>query len=178
MRSLLRRLLGRLAGVASVPDGFAGDLASDEHVLAVARTADGGVLLASRLGLWFPEGRRVGWHLVSKVSWNSGSLSVIEAEEVDSAGEAVLLRDLPPRRFRLVEPGRVPQVLRERVDGSIKSRDHRELPGGGMWVVQRKVPGRDGIALQVRADPGTDAAAVRRVAAEVAERVRQARESR
>src|SRR5699024_3893659 len=105
------------------------------------------------------------------------SLSVVEAEEVGSAGEAVLLRDLPARRFRLAEPGRIPQVLRERVDGSIKSRDHRELPGGGVWVVQRKVAGRDGILLQVRADPGTDGDAVRRVAAEVAERVRRAREA-
>ena len=178
MRSLLRRLLGRLAGAPPVPDGFAGELAADEHVLAVARTADGGVLLASRLGLWWPEGRRVGWHLVSKVAWNSGSLSVTEAEEAGSAGGAVLLRDLPARRFRLAEPGRAPQVLRERVDSSIKSRDHRELPGGGMWVVQRKVAGRDGIELQVRADPGTDEAVVRRAAAEVAERVRQAREVR
>ncbi|MBE9374590.1 hypothetical protein IQ251_09025 [Saccharopolyspora sp. HNM0983] len=173
----LRRLVRRLSG-GGVPDGFAGELAADEHVLASARTADGGVLLASRLGVWLPEGRRVGWHLLSKVSWNSGSLSVIEAEEVDAAGEAVLLRDLPARRFRLAEPGRIPQVLRERVDGSIRSRDHRELPGGGVWVVQRKVPGRDGVLLQVRPDPGTDEAAVRRVAAEVADRVRRAREAR
>lgn len=177
MRSLLRGLLGRLAGVPQVPADFAGELVADEHVLALARTADGGPLLASRLGLWLPEGRRVGWHLLSKVSWNAGSLSVVEAEQVESAGEAVLLRDLPARRFRLAEPGRLPQVLRERVDGSIKSRDHRELPGGGVWVVQRKVAGQDGIQLQVRADPGTDGAAVRRVAAEVAERVRQVRET-
>ena len=52
--------------------------------------------------------------------------------------------------------------------GSIKSRHHRDLPGGGAWFVQRAVAGRDGVVLQVRADPGTDADAVRRVAAGVA----------
>jgi hypothetical protein len=62
--------------------------------------------------------------------------------------------------------------VHRRVTGSIRSTQHRELPGGGAWFVQRKVPGRDGIVLQVRADPGTDADTVRRLAAEVALRIR------
>jgi hypothetical protein len=33
--------------------------------------------------------------------------------------------------------------------------------------VQRKVPGRDGIVLQVRPDPGTDPALVRQLVADV-----------
>jgi hypothetical protein len=79
----------------------------------------------------------------------------------------VLLADLPPRRLRLVEPGRVPETVHTRVEGSIRSRHHRDLPGGGAWFVQRKVPGRDGIVLQVRPDPGTDVAVVRQVVADV-----------
>jgi hypothetical protein len=55
-----------------------------------------------------------------------------------------------------------------RVEGTIRSRHHRSLPGGGAWFVQRRVPGRDGVLLQVRADPGTDEAAVRQVAGTVA----------
>jgi hypothetical protein len=66
----------------------------------------------------------------------------------------------------------VPETVHRRVTGSIKTRHHRDLPGGGAWFVQRTVAGRDGILLQVRADPGTDAAAVRRVAGEVARRLR------
>jgi hypothetical protein len=54
------------------------------------------------------------------------------------------------------------------VEGSIKSRHRRELPGGGAWFVQRKISGRDGTVLQVRPDPGTDEAVVRQVAGDVA----------
>ena len=80
----------------------------------------------------------------------------------------MLIADLPPRRLRLAEPGKVPEMVHPRVEGSIKSRHHRELPGGGAWFVQRKVAGRDGVQLQVRPDPGTDEQAVRRVAGQVA----------
>ena len=31
-------------------------------------------------------------------------------------------------------------------------------PGGGAWVVLRRVPGQDGITRQVRLDPGVDPA--------------------
>jgi hypothetical protein len=54
-----------------------------------------------------------------------------------------------------------------RVEGSIRSRHHRDLPGGGAWFVQRKVPGRDGTVLQARPDAGTDPALVAQVAADV-----------
>jgi hypothetical protein len=53
------------------------------------------------------------------------------------------------------------------VEGSIRSRHHRDLPGGGAWFVQRKVAGRDGVVLQVRPDAGTDPAVVRQVVADV-----------
>ncbi|MFL6145516.1 MAG: hypothetical protein ACJ72N_27110 [Labedaea sp.] len=166
----LRRLLG-----PGVPPGYA-DLAPEENVLAVAEVRDGGHLMATSLGLWLPSGagaRRVGWHLISKATWAGGTLSVIEAAESGSAGDAVLIADQPTRRFGLARPGALPRVVHARITGSIRSRHHRELPGGGAWFVQRKVPGADGIVLQVRADPGTDDATVRRLAAEVAARLRQ-----
>jgi hypothetical protein len=95
-------------------------------------------------------------------------LAVVEATEVGEIDGAVLLTDRPPRRFRLVDPGKLPETVHARVEGSIRSRHHRDLPGGGAWFVQRKVPGRDGTVLQVRPDPGTDPAAVAQVAADVA----------
>lgn len=174
MISWLRRFVARLGGTAELPDDFSGALDTDEHVLAAARSAEG-PLVATHLGLWLPEGRRVGWHLVSKATWSGGALTLVEAEEAGTAGDAVLLRDLPPRAFRLTEPGRLPDVLHERVTRSIRTRHHRDLPGGGAWFVQRKVPGRDGIVLQVRADRDADESAVAAAAAEVADRLRRAK---
>jgi hypothetical protein len=172
VRDVLRRLLGGEA----LPDGFTGRLEADERVLATASTADGAHLVVTSWGMWLPpvtssggDGtRRIGWHLVSRAAWKNGSLAVVEATEVGEIDGAVLLTDRPPRRFRLVDPGKLPETVHARVEGSIRSRHHRDLPGGGAWFVQRKVPGRDGTVLQVRPDPGTDPAAVAQVAADVA----------
>lgn len=174
LRSAVRKLLGR----DDLPETFTGTLDADELVLASARVTDASHLVATSLGLWVPapDGeRRVGWHLVSKAVWQNGAIVLVEAQEREVLGGAVLIADLPPRRLRLAEPGHVPEVVLERVTGSIRSRHHRELPAaagaegpGGAWFVQRKVPGRDGIVLQVRPDPGTDEAALRQVAADVA----------
>jgi hypothetical protein len=165
--------LSKLAGRDGLPDGFAGTLEPDERVLAVASlTTPGRHLVATSLGLWLPTddhaARRVGWHLVSKASWKNSTLVLLEATESEEVDGAVLLTDLHPARYRLADAGRLPEVVHARVEGSIKSRHHRELPGGGAWFVQRKVAGRDGMVLQVRPDPGTDLDAVRRVAGSVA----------
>ncbi|RKT82751.1 hypothetical protein SAMN05421805_104223 [Saccharopolyspora antimicrobica] len=175
MITWLRRLGARLSGTAELPADFAGELAPEEHVLAVARTSDG-ALVATHLGLWLPEGRRIGWHLLSKATWKNGALTLVEAEETGDAGGAVLLRDQPDRRLQLTEPRRLPDVVHERVNKSIRSRHHRDLPGGGAWFVQRKVPGQDGIVLQVRPDRGADEAAVAEFAATVAEQLNRAKE--
>lgn len=169
---MLRRLRRLLADTP--PEGFTGTLAHDEHVLA---TADGeqGVLVATRFGLWLPEpdgARRVGWHLISKATWNRGVLTVVEAEETRRAGEATLITDLPARRFALHHPGRLPTVVRERVDASIRSKHRKELPGGAAWFVQRSVPGSTAPLLQVRPEPGTDEVIVERIARETADQLR------
>ncbi|QFZ17325.1 hypothetical protein [Saccharothrix syringae] len=161
---LFRRLFG-----SGAPEGFTGELEPEEHVLASAAVGTSW-LVATSHGLWLPGPRRVGWHLVSKATWTGGALAVVEAVEDGAAGEAVLLRDLPPQRFPLESPGRVPQVVHERVTGSIRSRHRNEVPGA--WFLQRKVAGRDGVVLQVRPDPGADVAALRDIAASVAEKLR------
>lgn len=174
--SVLRDALRRLLHGDGLPDGFPGRLEPEERVLAMASTADGGHLVVTSWGLWIPEGdavRRVGWHLVSRASWRNDALSLVEADEVEDLGGAVLLADRPARRFRLTEPDRVPEVVHARVEGSFRSRHHRDLPGGGAWFVQRKIAGRDGTVLQVRPDPGTDPALVAALAADVARSLRQ-----
>lgn len=177
--SWTRRLADRFFG-SGAPQGWPGVLAADENVLAVGELRGGGHLVATSLGLWLPGDddssgpRLVGWHLISKASWGNGALVVIEAHETGTAGDAVLLADRAPRRYPLETPGKLPEIVHRRVTGSIRSRHHRELPGGGAWFVQRKVPGRDGILLQVRPDEGADHDAVSKIAAEVAMRIRDA----
>jgi hypothetical protein len=163
-----------LLGGERLPKGFAGRLAAEERVLATGSLGgEGGAVVASTHGLWLPDGRRIGWHVISKATWGGGTLTLVEAEEIGTAGGAVLLRDLPARRLPLGKPGAVPEVVHKRVTGSIKSRHHRRLPSGGAWFVQRRVPGRDGVVLQVRPDPGTDIDTVRQVAAEVVAKLKE-----
>ena len=171
----LRDALRRLLGGDGLPDGFTGHLGPDERVLATAATADGAHLVVTSRGVWLPEGdgaRRLGWHLISKATWKNGALTVVEAIEVEEIAwgkgpVAVLLADRPARRFRLSYPGRLPEAVHARVEGSIRSRHRRDLPGGGAWFVQRKVAGRDGTVLQVRPDPGTDPQVVAQVVGDV-----------
>jgi len=171
----MNRLLQRLLGREAAPAGSVGTLHADEHVLASAALTAGGHLVVTSHGLWFPDGevpRFVGWHLVSKAAWQGGAIVLVEAVEGETLDGVVILADQAPRRLGLAEAGRVPKVVHERVTGSIRSRHHRDLPSadganGGAWFVQRKVAGRDGFVLQVRPDPGTDPAVVRRLAAEV-----------
>lgn len=163
----VRKMLGR----DDLPAGFTGSLEADERVLAGAALAGGGHIVVTSWGLWVPDGethRRIGWHLVSRATWGDGALLLIEADEQEVLGGAVLLADRAPQRLRLAQPGGVPAAVHERVTSSIRTRHHRDLPGGGVWFVQRKVPGRDGFVLQVRPDPGTDPAAVRQLATDVA----------
>lgn len=138
-------------------------LDDDERILARAPVVGGGEVVATTHGLWLPDVGRLGWHLVSRATWDAGALAVVAARETGTIGRAVLLADEPVRRVRLAEPGTVPEIVHRRVEGSIRSRHRRDLPGGGAWFVQRAVPGRDGIVLQVRADPGTDDAAVAKI---------------
>ena len=162
----LRRLLGD-----RTPADFAGSLAPGEDVVDSAPVEGGGHLVVTPLGLWTPDGdgaRRVGWHLIGKATWVDGVFTLTESAETGTAGSAVVLADLPPVRFRLPAPGKVPHHVRLRVDSSVRSRHRQEIGSGGAWFVQRKVPGRDGSVLQVRPDPGTDVTLVEAIAEQVA----------
>jgi hypothetical protein len=152
------RLLRRFAAVPELPADFAGTLEPAERIITTGELSGSGHLVLTQLGMWVPAGveaRRIGWHLVSKAVWDRSALVITEAICTGTVGEAVLLADLPPRRLALAQPGTVPEVVRERVTSSIRSSQRCELPSGGAWFVQRRVPGRDGVVLQVRADPGT-----------------------
>ncbi|HWD05926.1 MAG TPA: hypothetical protein VG674_26120 [Amycolatopsis sp.] len=166
---LLSRLFGR-----GLPDDFPGELDRGEDVIAVAAVEGGGHLVVTGLGLWIPAdggARRVGWHLVGKASWSEGEFVLTESAETGHFGDVVVLTDRAPVRFRLPDPGKVPHQVRLRVDGSVRSRHRQELGSGGAWFVQRKLPGRDGVVIQVRPDPGTDPALVEAIAGDVARKL-------
>ncbi|WP_330270211.1 hypothetical protein OG205_23240 [Lentzea sp. NBC_00516] len=160
---LFRRVFGDGA-----PDGFTGVLERDETVIAHAPVQTGGHLVATSLGLWVPgeSPRRIGWHLISKVKWE-GALRVVEAVEASTEGAVVLLEDLPAQRFALDDPRRVLRAISQRVEGSIRVRERVESPG--VWILQRKIPGRDGVVWQARGDAGVDLADVRSAVAVFAE---------
>ncbi|HEY3261874.1 MAG TPA: hypothetical protein VGJ95_16690 [Pseudonocardiaceae bacterium] len=150
----LRRLLGD-----PPPEGFDGRLGNDERVLGSAPAAGGRHLVVTTLGLWVPDTaaevedagavwyRRIGWHMISKATWNGRVLTVIEADEVGTEHDAVLIADREPRRFTLPEPAKVPELVHARVTRSVL---HSERADGGDLVVRRKVPGRDGVRVQIR----------------------------
>lgn len=159
---LFRRLFG-----SGAPDGFTGTLEPDETVIAFAPVRDGHLVVTS-LGLWVPGPRRIGWHLISKVKWE-GALRVVEATEASTEGPVVLLEDLPAQRFALDDPGRVLRAISQRVEGSIRHRERVESPG--VWILQRKIPGQDGVVWQARGDAGVDLAAVREAVSAFAARL-------
>lgn len=165
-------LADRLLRRPTPPAGSIGELEVGEEVLAVAPVRTGH-LVATRLGVWVPgpggeAPLRVRWELVSKATWDGETLELTVSEETGTAGAAVLLADVLVRSYALTEPGNLPQVVNRRVSGSVRSAHRKELPGGGAWFVQRSVPGRDGVVLQVRVDPGTDVDVVADIAAIVA----------
>jgi hypothetical protein len=167
-----QRLRALLTGREAVPEGFTGRLQPGERVIADAETR-GGVVLATDGGLWVDDDFTF-WHQISKATWAGGSLELVVADDVERwAGDVVLLADRPVRRVRLTEPGKVPEIVHRRVTGSIRSREHHDLPGGGAWFVQRRVGGA--IELQVRPDPGTDPDAVRILAEGLSEKLRTVR---
>lgn len=169
----LRRALGGVLG-ERLPRELSTRLAAEEHVLAWTRVSTGGYLAVTALGLWIPDGggqRRIGWDLISKAVWRADVLTVTEAEVTGQAGGALVLADRAPMRLVLPRPGRIPHLVRQRVEGSIRSRYRKDLPDGGAWFVLRKVPGADGVVLQVRPDPGAEVATLAGMAEEAARKL-------
>jgi hypothetical protein len=149
-------VLSRLWRRERPPPEALGRLDSDERVVSWAALDDGSVVVATQRGLWLPAadgGERVLWHLVDRAVWREGTLTLVTA--VDS-GDGVL-EEQPARSVRLSTPRDLPPTVRARVQGTIGySSHHRLQPAGGVYVVGRRVPGRDGLTWQLVFDAGTD----------------------
>ncbi len=123
------------------------------------------VVVATRLGLWWPTGdvhRMISWSLIDKAVWDEGQLTVIEAEVVDE----LFLIDRPAIALMLTEPRDLPPTVRKRVESSVAQSELLALPGGAGRFVGRRVPGQDGLTWWCRFEPGTPDNAITREAAE------------
>jgi hypothetical protein len=163
MRGLFRR--------RRLPSALRPPLGADERVVAWAHADGDAVVVATNRGLWLPGPRFIGWHEIHKATWAGRSLTVVPAAAAGASEGYVEMRDLEPVSVTLPDPGRVPEQVHTRVTRSVAYTSHHRLPGGGgVRVVARRVPGRDGLHWTVRYDAGTAAAP-----ADVAHLVAQAR---
>ncbi|MEV6923226.1 hypothetical protein AB0M46_01740 [Dactylosporangium sp. NPDC051485] len=143
-----------------LPAGKRPQLGPDERVVAWAVATGDNVVVATNHGLWLPEaGERLGWHEIHKATWSGRQLAVIAAREVPMDGEEyVVMTDLAPLILTLLDPDRVPEQVRVRVNKSIAHTSHHPIEGtrGGVRVVGRRVPGVNGLRWTVRYDEGVD----------------------
>jgi hypothetical protein len=149
-------------------------LRPDEHLLAFAQDVAGSWLAATRYGVWkVPAGAEphlFSWASISKARWQPPILQVTVADVVGELAGADLIVDRPPMNIEMTVAGKLTDIIHNRTLAGIISSVHHEFPGGGGWVVVRRVPGRDGVSVQVRLDAGTDpAAAQQRLAAVVSD---------
>jgi hypothetical protein len=132
-------------------------LEADERVIAWALVTEHAAVVATTLGLFLPgRGERLGWHEIHKAVWSGRQLVVTPATLVEERGEYVVMADATSLSVTLPEPGDLPHVVRTRVTRSVSFSSHQRVPGGGVRVVARRVPGADGVRWAVRYDEGTD----------------------
>jgi hypothetical protein len=136
-----------------------------ERVIAEARTGANTWVAATGTALVRPEGRTA-WADVAHAQWYADE-DVLAVDPVPGAGPAV--------RLHLVDPGRLPETVRERVVASIVLSRRVALPGGGgVRLVARRGGGSDEVVWQRVPDEGTDLAdpAVRAVVDAALDRMR------
>lgn len=113
-------------------------LATGERALARAVSPDGLTVAGTRDALHLGD-RRIPWETVEKADWDAeaGTLTVTE---VGTWGEA-----RPVHRVELSEPGRLLELVRERVTASVVLQRHVPVRGRrGLFVVARRAPRGDG----------------------------------
>lgn len=137
------------------PAEISATLDPDERVLSWADTADGGVVLATPKGVWWPESdgpRRIAWQHIDKAIWRDGLMTIIEADVVDD----VLLVERAPVTSRLTQPRDLPPTIRKRVEANIVRTELATVDGGAVRFVGRRQPGRDGVVWWARLEPETE----------------------
>ena len=130
-------------------------LGPDERIVAWAAAGDDQALVATNRGLWLPSGPHLGWHEIHKAAWSGRELRITPAEVAEDRDAYAVLVDAPVLTFLLLEPGELPDQVRNRVTRSVAYTAHHPLTVGGVRVVGRRVSGRNGLSWAVRYDAGT-----------------------
>jgi hypothetical protein len=148
----------------SAPDLVVGP---GERVLAWCRTVDDGVLAGTRDALYLDvagDMTRIPWEQVEAADWDADT-DLLRVSLVGTWGEQRIEHDL-----ELTEPGRLLELVRERVTASVVLQRHVPLAGRrGVRVIGRRAPrGNAPIEWFYEYDEGVDPGdpAVRTAAAE------------
>ncbi|MCF6379574.1 hypothetical protein L2K70_18340 [Nocardioides KLBMP 9356] len=141
------------------------DVGPREKVLAVTEAADGTVLAGTRDAFYVrtdDDTRRVPWEQVEAADWDRDT-DTFRLSEVGSWGE-----QRPVHVAVLADPGRLLELVRERVTASVVLQRHVALSGRrGLRVIARRAPsGAGGVQWVYEYDEGVDPddPAVRKVA--------------
>jgi hypothetical protein len=131
------------------------DVAPGEKVLASTTSTDGTVLAGTRDAFYVVaagETRRVPWEQVEAADWDRDT-DTFRLSEVGSWGE-----QRPVHMATLDEPGRLLELVRERVTASVVLQRHVALGGRrGLRVIARRAPsGAGGVQWVYEYDEGVD----------------------
>lgn len=117
------------------------DLPRGERVLAVTKDANTGWLVGTRRALYLgdpAEWTRLPWERIDRAGWDR------DAEELEVFEVADFGRVQPRHVRRIEEPGRLLELLHERVTASVVVTRHVPLEGSrGLRVIGRRAPGTD-----------------------------------
>lgn len=130
-------------------------VASGEKVLASAAAADGTVFAGTRDAFYVVadgETRRVPWEQVEAADWDRDT-DTFRLSEVGSWGV-----ERPVHTATLAEPGRLLELVRERVTASVVLQRHVRVKGRrGLRVIARRAPsGAGGVQWVYEYDEGVD----------------------
>ena len=130
-------------------------VARGERVLASATTAEGTVLAGTRDAFYVVtdgDTRRVPWEQVEAAGWDRDT-DTFRLSEVGSWGE-----QRPVHTATLDEPGRLLELVHERVTASVVLQRHVSLGGRrGLRVIARRAPsGAGGVQWVYEYDEGVD----------------------
>lgn len=149
-------------------------VAPGEKVLASAAAGDGSVLAGTRDAFYVAaagkETRRVPWEQVEAADWDRDT-DTFQLSEVGTWGQ-----QRPVHTAVLADPGRLLELVRERVTASVVLQRHVGVSGRrGLRVIARRAPSRAGAVQWVyEYDEGVDPddPAVRTLAREALEAMR------
>ena len=130
-------------------------VAPGERVLASAAADDGSVLAGTRDAFYVASGeetRRVPWEKVEAADWDRDT-DTFRLSEVGTWGE-----QRPVHTAVLADPGRLLELVRERVTASVVLQRHVSIDGRrGLRVIARRAPaGIGGVHWIYEYDEGVD----------------------